>query len=207
MRLLLLVAVLATALFAVPTFSLGDSDKKDKADKAKVVKRIVHDPPKKVVIRKKINPVTEAQPSGNALHRMISEEAGRYGISSSGLSGRVNCESTYNWEANNNNTYWGLLQFHSNTFYRGMSGLDSRRVVRVNSKTRKSKRKRVVKRRYSDGSTRYKVGKRIRQKLIVRRTATIPSSPPITHGRAQLRIGAQAIAGVGTVNNSEWECR
>lgn len=206
MRLLLLVAVLAAALFAVPTFSLGDSDKKDKA-KPKVVKRIVNNPPKKVVVRKKIDPVVEAQPTGNALHRMISEEAARYGVSASHLSSRVNCESTYRWWASNGGTYHGLLQFHPNTFYRGMSGLDSHRVVRINSKTRRSKRKRVIRRKYSNGSTRYKIGKRIRQKLIVRRVATIPNSPPITHGRAQLRIGAQAIAGVGTVNNSEWECR
>jgi hypothetical protein len=134
---------------------------------------------------------------------MIRIEARRWGISASRLSRRVACESNFRWSAGNGQ-YQGLLQFGWNAFSRGMRSIRTRRVKFSTSRTRVV-RGRVVE-RYADGRIVRKRGRRVRQRVVTVYTGTIPRRPPITHGWAQIRIGAQAIRGIASVSSSEWSC-
>ena len=137
------------------------------------------------------------------VHRIIKIEARRWGIPASSLARRVSCESKFQWSANGG-SYYGLLQFAPSTFYRGMSSIKSRRVMFTRTKIRKLHERSVT--RYSDGRIERKRGRKHRQKLVHVYRGTLPRNPEITHGWAQLRIGAQAIRGVSAVASSEWGC-
>lgn len=158
-------------------------------------------PKSHVIIREHFTPW--ATPTASQARTIVAIEAARAGVSYYGLTNRVWCESRFNWAASNGQ-YHGLGQFAASTFYRGMSTIGSRRVVltRTDSRLRRA----VEIRTYSDG---HKVRARrglVRQRVVHKLIGTIPRSPEMTHGWAQVRIMAQAIAGRSAVHNSEWEC-
>lgn len=149
--------------------------------------------------------VPDSQPSPARVRQIADIEAAKWGVSSSRLKRRINCESTFRWYASNGGKYLGLLQFAPNTFYRGFGSIKTRKV--------RYKRSRIVYRHtikvahLSDGTRRYN---RRGYKVPVRRTRIyvgwLPKRVPVTHGWAQIRIGAQAMAGRSAVSSGEWGC-
>lgn len=158
-------------------------------------------PAHRVVLHRRFVPW--AQPSPSQTQTIINLEAARAGVSAAGLSRRVACESGYRWWAANGQ-YHGLGQFASETFYRGMSTIGSRKVVLVSStsRLRRVREQRV----YSDGHVVIARRGFMRQAVERRTVGWIPRSPVMTHGWAQIRIMAQVLAGRSAVHNSEWEC-
>jgi hypothetical protein len=59
---------------------------------------------------------------------------------------------------------------------------------------------------YSNGRIVRQRGRRHRQRVVHVYSGKLPRRPALTHGWAQLRIGAQAIRGVSAVSSSEWAC-
>ena len=135
--------------------------------------------------------------------QIIRIEARRWHIASSRLARRVQCESRFRWYAGNG-AYQGLLQFSSSAFYRGLRTIASRRVKLVRKGSRRVHETKLV--HYSDGHVERRRGRSFRQRVYRVYTGTIPRRPGLTHGWAQLRIGAQAIRGVSGVHSSEWSC-
>lgn len=158
-------------------------------------------PRRRKVIRRRFKPA--ARPSPAKVRRIIRIEAARWHISAAGLARRVSCESGYSWSAGNG-TYRGLLQFAPSTFSRGMSTIKSRTVKIVKRSTRTVREKRIV--HYPDGKVAHLRGKKHRQRVIRVLKGKLPRHPALTHGWAQLRIGAQAIAGRSAVSSGEWSC-
>ena len=171
------------------------------AGAATVVKTERISPPARKVVRKRFRP--SARPSKAKVRKIIRIESKRWGIAPSRLARRVHCESRYAWSAGNGQ-YRGLLQFGPNAFARGMRSIKTRGVKIVRKRTRVV-RGTVVK-HWSDGRVTREPGARKRQRVIKVYRGTIPRRPPITHGWAQLRIGAQSIAGRSAVSSGEWSC-
>jgi hypothetical protein len=115
----------------------------------------------------------------------------------------VGCESGFRWSAGNG-SYQGLLQFASGTFYRGMSSIKSRGVKIKRVRKRTVREVRVS--HYSDGTKVRKKGAKRTQRVTYVYKGRFPRRPSVTHAWAQLRIGAQAIAGRSAVSSGEWGC-
>ncbi len=158
-------------------------------------------PARRRVVRKRFAPA--AQPGPQKVRRIIRLEARRWNISPSSLSRRVACESNYRWYAGNG-PYQGLLQFHPNTFSRGLSSIRSRKVRFVRERRRMVRGTKVV--HFSDGSVRRERGIKRWQKVVTVYRGTLPRNPSLTHAWTQLRIGSQAIRGLSAVGSSEWAC-
>lgn len=204
-------AVLASlvVLVAIPTLAAGEdagtppstTTPAEAAAKPTVVSTKYIRPKRVLRIKTKFTPWS--QPTVSQVYKIIDIEAARWGVSAAGLHNRIRCESTYNWAASNGQ-YQGLGQFAPSTFARGVSTLGSRRVSYVKSRVRVQRVVRV--RTFSDGRVARAKRWRVHQRIIHRFVGRIPQSPNLTHGWAQVRIMAQAIAGRSAVNNSEWEC-
>lgn len=143
-----------------------------------------------------------AEPSPAQVRRIVDVEAARWGVSAAGLDRRIACESSFEWD-NEYASHVGLLQFLGSTWARAVAGMP-RRVRYV---TRRVRVRWVVRLRYmSDGHVRRSRRWRVQQRVVHVFHGRIPARPPITHGWAQVRAGARAMAGVGGVSSSEWEC-
>ena len=197
------VAAGAIAAFAVPTAAgqTGAASEPSAAPAPHVARVSVERPARRKVIKHRFRPWNQASP--RQVREIIRTEARRSRISPDGLMRRIACESGFQWSAGNG-PYRGLLQFHSSTFYRGMSTIRDRRVRLVRERTRTVRTTRVV--RYSDGSVKRRRGRRVKQRVIHVYEGRIPRRPEITHTWAQVRIGAQAIRGRSAVSSSEWGC-
>jgi len=186
----------------VPVAAVGQQDAPAQPQLDKTIVRTDRVFPKRVlVVRSTFQPWS--QPSPSQVHRIIDVEAARASISASGLRSRVGCESTFNWAATNGQ-YVGILQFAPSTFARGWSSVSSRRVRYVLRRER-AKRVRLID-YYSDGSLRGRWGWKRRQKVVHVYSGLLPRHPPVMHAWAQIRIGAEAIAGRSAVSSSEWAC-
>lgn len=160
--------------------------------------------PKKIVYKKeKFTPWSE--PTVSQVFNIIRYESNKWGVSYYALANRIRCESTYIWWKTNGQ-YRGLGQFAPSTFARGMGSIDNRKII--------MNKKKVIKKRvrkqyaWSDGTYTYANKWFIRQAIITRYIGIIPRYPrDIRHGWAQIRLVARAMAGLGAVKNSEWECR
>jgi len=166
-----------------------------------VVKVETRRPARRKVVRRRFRPW--AKPSPSNVRKIIRIEGRRWHVSASGLARRVYCESKFQWSAGNGQ-YRGLLQFSPSTFSRGMGSIRTRTVKIVRKRVRRVREARVV--HYSDGHVERRRGKRRRQVLVRVYRGRIPRRPSITHGWAQVRIGAQALRGVSAVSSSEWSC-
>lgn len=158
-------------------------------------------PPRRKVVKHDFRPWS--RPNPRQVREIIRSEGRRWRVSPQRLSRRVACESRFRWWAGNG-PYRGLLQFHSSTFQRGMRTIRDRRVRLVRRSTRSVRGVRVV--RWSDGRVERERGRRVRQRVLHVYRGRLPSRPELTHGWAQLRIGAQAIRGRSAVSSGEWSC-
>lgn len=194
--------VIACCVFAIgagtPGAQAQDSDPSATASVASV--KYVR-PAKHRVMRKTFTPW--ARPTPRQVRRIIAIEARRWKIDGGRLARRIACESRFQWSAFSG-TYHGLLQFAPSTFYRGLGSIRSRRVRIVSSDVRKVRGAHIV--RYTDGRTERRPGPRRRQRVFRVYRGTLPRRPGVTHGWAQVRIGAQAIRGISAVRSSEWGC-
>lgn len=197
-RLGVVAALFVVAALAVPAFAQNPAP----APPAPVtVVKTVKIKPKNARVRVKFTPA--AAPSIAQVHRIIGLESRRWGVSSEALRRRVRCESTFNY-AEVYTGHYGLLQFLPETWGRGVSTM-TRPVGFTRSRVVKRRSWRVT--RFSDGHRTVKRGPMVK----VRRTwvyhGMLPRNPGIFHGWAQLRIGAQAMAGRSAVGDGEWACR
>lgn len=144
-----------------------------------------------------------SRPSPAQVRTIIAVEAARAGVQASALARRISCESGFRWWASNGQ-YDGLGQFASETFYRGMTSIGTRRVRLVTRRARVKRVRRVD--TLSDGTVRATWRWPVQQRVVHVYRGTIPKTPPKTHGWAQVRIMAQALAGRSAVSNSEWDC-
>lgn len=200
-------AVLAVSLFASPvsaeTAAPAPQPTADGggATAATVVRTSRVVPPRRRVVRKRFSPW--AKPSPRRVRQIIRWESRRWGISPSRLARRVACESGFRWYAGNG-PYQGLLQFATSTFYRGMTSIKSRGVKIKRVRKRTVREVRVS--HYSDGTVVRKRGRKRAQRVTYVYKGRFPRRPAVTHAWAQLRIGAQAIAGRSAVSSGEWGC-
>jgi hypothetical protein len=171
------------------------------ASEPRVVKVERVRPARRKVVRRRFRPW--GRPSPRRVRQIIRLEARRWHISAGRLARRVSCESEFRWSAGNG-AYQGLLQFASGTFNRGLRTIRSRRVRFVRKGARRVYGKEVI--HYSDGHVERKRDRRYRQRVVRVYSGTLPRRPGLTHGWAQLRIGAQAIRGISGVHSSEWGC-
>jgi hypothetical protein len=158
-------------------------------------------PPLHQVIRRHFRPW--ARPSPRQVREIIRVEALRWQIDPLRLERRVRCESRLKWWAERG-IYRGVLQFHPATFVRGLRTLGDRRVMLVRRQVRTVYETRIV--HYLDGEVVRERGRAYRQSTVHIYTGTLPQRPELTHGWAQLRIGAQSLRGISAVRSSEWAC-
>jgi hypothetical protein len=170
------------------------------APRTRVSSRVVR--PRRVLrLRSRFTPT--ARPSVAQVFWIARLEAERYGVSAAGLLNRIRCESTYRWYESYTG-HLGLLQFLPETWARGVSSMGSRRVSYVKKRTRRKAVFRVS--RWSDGSRdRVRTGI-VSQRVVHQFIGALPRNPSIWHGWAQIRVGAQAMAGRSAVSSSEWAC-
>ena len=171
------------------------------SSETRVVKTSTVRPARRKTVRVKFRPW--ARPSPSRVRKIIRIEAKRWGISRHGLSRRIACESNFRWNANGG-AYHGLLQFAPSTFARGMRSIRSRRVVIVKRKRKRVWEKRIV--HMANGEKRKEKVRKVRQRVKKVYVGKLPRNAAVTHGWAQVRIGAQAIAGKSAVRSSEWGC-
>src|SRR4051812_19635412 len=203
-----LVAAIGTLLTFVPaasgattTTTTTTTPEGTAASEPHVVKVETKRPARRKVVRVRFRP--SARPSPRKVRRIIRIEARRWHVSAAGLSRRVACESHFHWWAGNG-AYQGLLQFSSSTFARGMRSIRTRTVKFARKRVRRVRETRVV--HYSDGHDERRRGKRRRQVVVRVYRGRIPRRPSVTHGWAQVRIGAQALRGVSAVTSPECSC-
>jgi hypothetical protein len=158
-------------------------------------------PARRKVVRIRFRPW--ARPSPAKVRKLIRLEAKRWGIPAGGLSRRVACESGFRWNPGGG-PYYGLLQFAPSTFARGLRSIRTRKVVVVKRRTRRVWEKRIV--HMSNGEVRREKVRKVRQRVKRVYVGKLPRRPAVTHGWAQIRIGAQAIRGISAVRSSEWGC-
>lgn len=191
----MLAGILGTA--GVP--ALGADGVGQLVDEVMVVKTVVKSPPGVVHRRMHFRP--PAHPSAHYVFAVIvPHEAQRWHINEGTLHRRIVCESGGRWWAANG-PYHGVLQFHANTFARGLSTIRTRRVVLRHRRIRRIRSS--VLSVWSDGHTTQHPGRFVRQRLITERWGSIRGNTTWE----QIRIGAQALRGISAVRDSEWECR
>lgn len=145
-----------------------------------------------------------SEPTVSQVHFMISYEAKKWGASAAKLESVIGCESEFLWWKENGSHY-GLGQFAPSTFSRGMSTIKSRDVQFSNNENKKKWSYQVT--TYSDGTVTREKYKRVKITIHHVNRGQIPSSPPIKHGWAQVRIMAQAFSGQSAVSAGEWVCQ
>jgi hypothetical protein len=184
-----------------PAAAPTEAEAGDASATASVVstKRVV--PRRRKLVRHRFQPWS--RPSPRKVRQIIRIEARRWRIDPARLARRVACESNFQWAANGG-AYFGLLQFAPSTFTRGLGSIRTRRVAIVRKRVRRPRA--VTISRYSDGRVVRERGRRHRQVVVHVHAGRLPRRPGLTHGWAQLRIGAQAIRGISAVSSSEWGC-
>jgi hypothetical protein len=138
-----------------------------------------------------------AHPSPEQVQEIINSEQRLWGGPS--ISGRVACESNYDWSATNGQ-YQGLLQI--GPWWSDAYAVTPRRVRLVSHKTSREPVYRV--RRFSDGS---RERERIRTAPVTKtiiRTGTLPADAAPYHGWAAIRVGQRAVSGAGP--STAWSC-
>lgn len=198
-----LAATAATAVAADAPTGGGTEAKTVGAHAATVVSRTVVRPARVTTVSR--NADVTAQASPERARFIIGIEAAKWGISEARLNCRVNGESGYRWYVVNSGGYGGLGQFGKETFYRGMASIGTRKVRYTTERVR-TKRTRIFL-AWSDGKRELTYGRKNRQRVVTVWKGTIPAHPDRLHSWAQLRIMARAMAGLGAVNDSEWEVR
>lgn len=143
-------------------------------------------------------------PSVPRVKRIIHIEAVRWGAPEWRLRCRIEGESGYLWY-NENGQYKGLGQFHINTFQRGLSTIQTRRVRKVKHVVRY--RRAVVVTYWSDGTKTKEKGRRYKVHVTRIQKGRIPKPTPWLHAWAQVRIMAQAMVGRSAVGDGEWDVR
>lgn len=131
-------------------------------------------------------------------------EAARWGASYGRLRCRIFGESGGKWTSTNGQ-YAGIGQFAWSTYARGVRSIGSRRVE-VTTRRVRLRKVRIVE-RLSDGTTRRRFGRPVRQVVELRRVGVLPRDPAYRHAWVQARIMARALVGLGEVNDSEWSVR
>lgn len=131
-------------------------------------------------------------------------EAARWGVSYPRLRCRISGESGGSVNATNGQ-YAGVGQFAAETFNRGVHSIGLRGVRLVKERWRAKTV--MVREHLSDGTVQVRKGWKVRQRIIHVFHGMIPRNPPVRHAWAQVRIMARAMAGLGAVNDSEWEVR
>jgi hypothetical protein len=131
-------------------------------------------------------------------------EAARWGAPYWRLRCRIFGESGGKWTSTNGQ-YAGIGQFAWSTYARGVRSIGSRRVE-VTTRRVRLRKVRIVE-RLSDGTTRRRFGRPVRQVVELRRVGVLPRDPAYRHAWVQARIMARALVGLGAVNDSEWSVR
>jgi hypothetical protein len=194
-------ATAASATASTPTTASSPPPSDSAAVAPHVVRVETKVPPRRKIVRSRFRPWD--RPSPRRVREIIRLEARWWHISAASLSRRVACESRFRWWAANG-AYRGLLQFSSSTFYRGMRTIRTHAVKLLRKSSRRVYETRML--HYSDGHVQRQRGRRHRQVVVRVYTGKLPRRPTVTHGWAQLRIGAQAIRGMSGVSSSEWSC-
>lgn len=159
-----------------------------------------HRPARVLRVRTRFRPW--ARPSVAQVHRIIAIEAARWGVSPAGLSRRIGCESSFEWD-NEYAGHYGLGQFLPGTWARAISSMPRLVMFRV----KRVRVKRVLRlRTMSDGSVRLSWRWGVRQRVVHEFRGMLPARPGIWHGWAQVRGVARALAGRGNVGAGEWSC-
>lgn len=194
-------AVVATVPLFMATSTTGSPDvQSQKSDKPEVVSVKLDLPPRKIEKERKFK--AWAQPSPQQIRIIAGIEAKKWGAEEQRLLFRINCESTFRWNAGNGQ-YKGLGQFADSTFDRGMGSIRTRRVRYEKTSVKKVVVARVAP--LSDGTVKRKKAWTRKQFVTTKYKGTIPQDAPTTHGWAQVRIMAQAMVGKSAVKNSEWD--
>jgi hypothetical protein len=168
-----------------------------------VVRKVVKKPQRVMTMRSPFRP--PAFPSASYVFDTIAPyEARKWRVSLPRLRGRIYCESN-GWWWKTNGQYAGVGQFALSTFNRGVASIGVRRVAVANRRVRE-RRTRIIE-VMSDGTKRVRYGMKIHQRIVHLRVGKLPRNPQRRHAWVQVRIMAQAMAGVGGVNDSEWACR
>ena len=199
------IAVVVSAVVLVGAFaSTGQGEPINSPNiKPQIVKRTILWPKRQRIVVKHFDPW--AKPTVAQVHRIIAEEAKRWGNSPGRMASRISCESSFHW-GEGYAGHLGLLQYLPSTWARAVSTLGDRRVRIVDRK--RVMRHARLERAYPDGHTSTRVLHRKRKvKLIVVRKGRLPKRPSIWHGWAQVRAGSQSMAGQSAVGDSEWACR
>lgn len=159
--------------------------------------------PKRVVTKyRKLVVLDKATP--NQVKEIVNLESKLWGADENRMLFRINCESTFRWNAQNGQ-YQGLGQFAEETFRRGMGSIGTRKVEKRSVRWTTKKTRIIL--RYPDGKRTIKYGRKNRQKIVTVRRGMIPKYPERTHTHAQVRIMARAMVGLGAVSNGEWDPR
>lgn len=160
-------------------------------------------PPRTLLLRDRFR--VPAYPSSHFVLSVIAPyEASKWGVSTARLQCRIRGESGGSYRAHNGQ-YNGVGQFAFSTFQRGVNSIGLRGVKVV--KRRWRAKTVMAKEILSDGTSRTRKGWKVRQKIVHEFHGMIPRNPPYLHAWAQVRIMARAMAGLGAVNDSEWEVR
>ena len=168
-----------------------------------IVRTVVKKPQRVMTLRSPFRP--PAYPSSSyVLGTIAPYEARKWGVSLGRLQFRIRCESGGSYAATNGQ-YAGVGQFAASTFARGVASIGVRRVAVAHKRVR-VRRTRIIE-VMSDGTKHIRYGRAIRQRIVNVRVGKLPRNPPHRHAWVQVRIMAQAMAGVGDVNDSEWDPR
>ena len=159
-------------------------------------------PPSKLKKTKQFVPW--AKPSVKRVQQIIKIEAKRWKVDPARLRGRIYCESSFIWNEVTG-SYYGLGQFHPSTWARAISSLGTRKVRFTKEHQRTVKIYQYT--TWSDGIVKKKLVGKKQQTVITVFKGLLPKKPGILHGYAQVRAVARAMAGLGNVSDSEWECR
>lgn len=159
-------------------------------------------PPSKIKKIKQFVPWPE--PSVKRVKQIIEIEARKWKVDPARLRGRIYCESSFIWNQVTG-SYYGLGQFHPSTWARAISNLGTRKARFTKERQRTVKIYRYT--TWSDGTVEKKIIGKKRQKVVTVFKGLLPKNPNILHGYTQVRAVARAMAGLGNVSDSEWECR
>lgn len=194
----------AVIVLVIVTTAFANSTKPEvqKAEQPVVISKKESAAPKYRVIRVK-NWKPWAHPSPFQVKQIANWEQKKWGGPS--LLRRINCESTFNWAADNG-TYEGVLQF--GPVWNSMWPGTPRKVRMV--EIRHPRLKVVEITVFSDGSTKRKVVRRFRATRKVVKTGKLPEYKNLKypggpkHAWAAIRVGQRAVSGDGP--STSWEC-
>ena len=173
------------------------------------VGKTVYMPRKHVKIVRRFTPTSTPTPS-YAYNVIAPLEAARWGADLTHLRNRISCETGGTWRydaANAHSSARGFLQFlttpNGGTWARALAVWDQH--VKIREETSALVHKKVVI-HYSDGSYKTVRGRLVRRRVTIVRRGVLPRWPSVYHGWANIRAGARALGGYGTVGAGEWSC-